>query len=146
MIRRATGEVNGSPPIELGDEDARTSINCHRAQRAVQTAILTSSGDTLLQFVRRFGNGLRDDRQAAGGGQALFQLADQRLGQHVLDIVGIAVDVIAGDAGAFDQEQFPQAVRARDFGRGGEAGRRESHAAVVAFDQALRLRVARATS
>jgi hypothetical protein len=53
----------------------------------------------------------------------------------MLDIVGITVDVIGWNAGAFDEEQFPKSMGASDLGRGRESGWREPKLTIGAFDQ-----------
>jgi hypothetical protein len=49
------------------------------------------------------------------------QLRDEFVGEYVLDLVGVAVDVVWGDVGLFDEVELPEAVRAHDAGCGGLA-------------------------
>ncbi|MCU0689021.1 MAG: hypothetical protein MUE97_04690, partial [Phycisphaerales bacterium] len=48
--------------------------------------------------------------------QASFELRDDTGRQDVLDLVGIAIDMISRDLGLLDEEQLPQAVGADDAG------------------------------
>ena len=61
-------------------------------------------GGTRIERIEVFGHELRYDGHSARGGEALLQLANQRCRQHVLHIVCVAVDVVASDACAIDEE------------------------------------------
>ena len=88
--------------------------------------------------MRRGGHhGHRDQRggQASGRREPRLELGDDARGEHVLDLIGVAVDVIRGDVGLLDEEELPQPVGPDDAGRLAAPLEREHVAARGVRDQ-----------
>ena len=80
----------------------------------------SSGGGGLLR--ERVGRGWDGSRRDVADGETALacespvQLRDEFVGEDVFDFVGVAVDVVWGDVGLFDEVELPEAVGADDAG------------------------------
>lgn len=80
------------------------------------------------------GDGAGAERVAVAEGELGFELGEEFWSDEVLDEIGVAVDVIRGDASMFVEVELPEAVGADDANCVGETGLGERDVGVAIGD------------